>query len=64
MENCDNKQHHEIQSAEAFTSHTATCYYRSHDTDGACTDKGAGLKVLSVVTVSNETIHEWNSIFM
>ena len=60
--NCDNKQHHEIQSAyfgyEAFTLYTAACYYRSHDIDGTFIDKDASLKVLSVVTVSNETIHE------
>ena len=53
--NYDNKQHHEMQSAyfvhEAFTLYTA---------DGACVDKDAGLKVLSVVIVSNETIHERN----
>ena len=61
-----NKQHHEIQSAcfsyEAFTLYT-TAYYRSHDIDGACIDKDTGLKVLSVVTVSNETIHERNIAF-
>ena len=60
--NYDNKQHHERQSAyfghEAFTLYTAACYYRSHDIDGACVDKDAGLKVLSVVIVSNEIIHE------
>ena len=60
--NYDNKQHHEIQSAyfgcEAFTLYTAPCYYRSHDIDGACIDKDASLKVLSVVIVSNEIIHE------
>ena len=53
--NYDNKQHHEMQSAyfvhEAFTLYTA---------GGACVDKDAGLKVLSVVIVSNETIHERN----
>ena len=61
-----NKQHHEIQSAcfsyKAFTLYT-TAYYRSHDIDGACIDKDTGLKVLSVVTVSNETIHERNIAF-
>ena len=50
MKNCDNKQHHEIQSAyfgyEAFTMYTAACYYRSHDIDGACIDEDASLKVL------------------
>ena len=60
--NYDNKQYHEIQSAyfgcEAFTLYTAACYYRSHDIDGACIDKDASLKVLSVVIVSNEIIHE------
>ena len=65
--NNDNKQHHEIQSAyfgqEAFTLYTAACYYRSHDIDGACVDKDAGLKVLSVVIVSNEIIHERNIAF-
>ena len=62
LKNYDNKQHHEIQSAyfgyEAFTLYTAACYYRSHDIDGTFIDKDASLKVLSVVTVSNETIHE------
>ena len=29
--------------------YTAACYYRSHDIDGACVDKDAGLKVLSIV---------------
>ena len=43
--------------------YTAACYYRSHDIDGACIDKDAGLKVLSVV-VSNETIHEQNIAFL
>ena len=65
--NYDDKQHHEIQSAyfghEAFTLYTAACYYRSHDFDGACVDRDAGLKVLSVVIVSNETIHEGNIAF-
>ena len=65
--NYDNKQHLEIQSAyfgyEAFILYTAACYYRSHDIDGACIDKDAGLKVLSVVIVSNETIHERNIAF-
>ena len=65
--NYDNKQHHEIQSAyfghEAFTLYTAACYYRSHAIDGACVDKDAGLKVLSVVIVSNEIIHERNIAF-
>ena len=65
--NYDNKQHHEIQSAyfghEAFTLHTAACYYRSHEIDGACVDKDAGLKVISVVIVSNEIIHERNIEF-
>ena len=65
--NYDNKQHHEIQSAyfgyEAFILYTAACYYRSHDIDGACIDKDAGLKVLSVVILSNETIHERNIAF-
>ena len=42
---------------------TAACYYRSHDIDGACVDKHAGLKVLSVVIVSNEAIHERNIAF-
>ena len=68
LKNYDNKQHHEIQSAyfgyEAFTLYTAACYYRSHDIDGACSDKDAGLKVLSVVIVSNETIHERNIAFL
>ena len=68
LKNYDNKQHHEIQSAhfghETFTLYTAACYYRSHDIDGTCVDKDAGLKVLSVVIVSKETIHELNSIFM
>ena len=44
--------------------YTAACYYRSHDIDGACSDKDAGLKVLSVVIVSNETIHERNIAFL
>ena len=44
--------------------YTAACYYRSHDIDGACIDKDAGLKVLSVVIVSNETIHERNIAFL
>ena len=65
--NYDNKLHHEIQSAyfghEAFTLCTAACYYRSHDIDGACVDKEAGFKVLSVVIVSNEIIHEQNIAF-
>ena len=42
---------------------TAACYYRSYDIDGTCIDKDAGLKVLSVVIVSNETIHERNTAF-
>ena len=65
--NYDNKQHHEIQSAcsghEAFTLYTAACYHRSHDTDGACVDKDAGLKVLSFAIVSKEIIHEQNLVF-
>ena len=65
--NYDNQQHDEIQSAyfghEAFTLYTAGCYYRSHNIDGACVNKDAGLKVLSVVIVSNETIHERNIAF-
>ena len=65
--NYDNKQHHEIQSAyfghEAFTLYTGTCYYRSHDIVGVCVDKDAGLKVLSVVIVSNDIIHERNIAF-
>ena len=52
--NYDNKQHHEIHSCLS----TAVCYYRSHDIDGACVDKDAGLKVLSIVIVSNKIIHE------
>ena len=60
--NHDNKQHHEIQIAyfgyEAFTLYTAACYYRSQDADETCIDEDGGLKVLSVVIVSNETIHE------
>ena len=63
-----NTQHHEIQRAyfgyETFTLYTAAFYYRSYDTDGACVDKDAGLKVLSVVIVSNETIHERNIAFL
>ena len=59
--NYDKKQHHEIQSAyfghEAFTLHTAACYYRSHDNDWACVDKDA------VFFASNETIHEQNIAF-
>ena len=43
--------------------YTAACYYRPHVMDGACIDKGAGLNVLSVVIVSNETIHEQNIAF-
>ena len=42
--------------------YTAACYYRSHDIDGACVNKDAGLKVLSVI-VSYETIHERNIAF-
>ena len=65
--NYDNKQHHEIQRAyfvyEAFTLYTAACYYRSNDMNGACIDTDAGLNVLSVVIVSNETIHEQNIAF-
>ena len=64
--NYDNKQHHEIQSAyfgyEAFTLYTALYYYRPHDIDGTCIDKDVGLKVLSVVIVSNETIHKRNIV--
>ena len=67
LKNYDKQQHHEIQSAyfgyEAFTLYTAACYYRSHDIDGACVDKDTGLKVLSVVIVSNELIHEGNIAF-
>ena len=66
LKNYDNKQHHEIQSAyfghEAFILYTAASYYKSHDIDGACADKDAGLKVLSVV-VFNEIIHERNTPF-
>ena len=40
--------------------YTAACYFRSHDTDETCVDKDAGLKVLSNVIISNETIHERN----
>ena len=65
--NYDNKQHHEIQNAcsghEAFTLYTAACYHRSHNTDGACVDKDAGLKVLSFAIVSKEIIHEQNLVF-
>ena len=43
--------------------YTAACYYRSHDIDETCIDKDAGLKVPSVVIVSNETIHERNIAF-
>ena len=42
---------------------TAACYYRSYDIYGTCIDKDAGLQVLSVVIVSNETIHERNIAF-
>ena len=42
--------------------YTAAFYYRSHDIDGACADKDAGLTVL-VVIVSNETIYEQNIAF-
>ena len=67
LKNYDKKQHHEIQSSyfgyEAFTLYTAACYYRSQDIDGACVNKDAGLKVLSVVIVSNETINERNIAF-
>ena len=37
-------------------------YYRPHDIDGTCIDKDVGLKVLSVVIVSNETIHKRNIV--
>ena len=40
--------------------YTAACYLRSHDTDETCIDKDAGLKMLSNVIISNETIHERN----
>ena len=41
----------------------AACYYRSHDIDGRCIDRDAGLKVLSVVIISDETIYERNIAF-
>ena len=63
-EGTDNKQHYEIQSPyfgyEAFTLYTVACYYRSHDIDGTCIDKDAGLKVLSLFLMKqfmNKTLH-------
>ena len=43
--------------------YTAAFYYRSHDIAGTCANKDAGLKVLSVITVSNETIYKQNIAF-
>ena len=64
-----NKQCHEIQSAyfghKAFALFTAACYVKGH-TDKALksmTDKDTGLVVLSVVIISNQTIHERNTAF-
>ena len=64
-----NKQCHEIQSAyfghKAFALFTAACYVKGH-TDKALkstTDKDTGLVVLSVVIISNQTIHERNIAF-
>ena len=56
---------HEIQSAyfghEAFTLFTAACYIKGSNTDYNFKwniDKGTGLTVISVVIVSNQTVHE------
>ena len=59
--NYENKQKHEIYH---FTIFTAACYYKSDDTlDCSEIDKDCNLKVLPVVIVSNETLHERNIAF-
>ena len=60
--NYDSKQFHEIQSAyfghEALTLYTTACYHKSEEYIYTSDDKDSGLKVLSVVIVSNRTVHE------
>lgn len=55
-------QFHEIQSLyfghEAFFLYTAACYYKSEKYINTNDDKDSGLKLLSVVIISNQTTHE------
>ena len=66
--NYSTKQFHEIQTAqfgqEAFNLYTAACYYKADIIiENSKDDKEPGLKVLSLVIVSNDTVNERNVAF-